>query len=609
MAIRMRTHFVRRFVHRSFIAHIRAALPEGRPLPEATWQARHRGILILLWLHAIGIAAFGLLAGYGFIHSVTEGSVVAVATLFASQVHRSRRARAAAASFGLLTASAILVHLSGGYIEMHFHFFVALIIIALYQDWVPFLLALGYVVLEHGALGALVPTMVYNHPDGWAHPWKWAAIHGVFVLAASIACLLNWRLNEASRAHTELILTSAGDGIFGLDLHGNITFANPAATALLGWDSAELNDQPRRTILAVVQPPDVPAAAENHPIIAALRAGAIHQAADDTFWRRDGTHLPVEYLSTPIREGGTVVGAVVVFRDITARKHIQELQIAKEAAEAANHAKSTFLAHMSHELRTPLTAILGYSDLLLLQTQLEGDTHLNDDIEQIRSAGQHLLRLINNILDLAKIEAGKAELHTETFAVAPLLADVVATISPLAARNANTVQVYGGDTIESIHADLGKLRQVLLNLLGNAAKFTQNGVITLEVSCEPTTADASQSATGHRDTSLDPDSRPVRTQLEQQAVAQRAPLAVFRVRDTGIGMSIAQQQRLFQEFTQADAQIAHTYGGTGLGLALSQRLCTLMGGDINVWSAPGQGATFTVRLPMTARRYGEDLAR
>src|SRR4029079_18624069 len=165
-----------------------------------------------------------------------------------------RRFRASAASAGLISASGMLVHLSGGYIEMHFHFFVALIIIALYQDWAPFLLALGYVVLEHGVLGALVPTMVYNHPDGWAHPWKWAVIHGVFVLAASIACLLNWRLHEALRAHTELILASAGDGIFGLDLRGSITFANPAATALLGWDSAELIEQPWRTILVPGHP-------------------------------------------------------------------------------------------------------------------------------------------------------------------------------------------------------------------------------------------------------------------------------------------------------------------------------------------------------------------
>ena len=155
-----------RIVHPSFITRVQAALPEGRPLPEAIWQARHRGILISALAPCHRHHRFRPPGRLWLIHSTTEGSVVAVATLFASRAHSSRRVRAGAASFGLLTASAILVHLSGGYIEMHFHFFVALIIIALYQDWVPFLLALGYVVLEHGVLGALVP-------DHGVQPPRW----------------------------------------------------------------------------------------------------------------------------------------------------------------------------------------------------------------------------------------------------------------------------------------------------------------------------------------------------------------------------------------------------------------------------------------------------
>jgi PAS domain S-box-containing protein len=426
---------------------LRYIFPQGYPLPNDVWRRRHRGVVVLLWLHVIGLACFGVLGRHGVVHSISEAALVAIAALVAVMPARSRRFRAGAASVGLVTASAILVHLSGGYIEMHFHFFVALIIISLYQDWVPFLLAIGYVVLEHGVLGMLDPTAVYNHPDGWAHPWKWAAIHGVFVLAASIACLVNWRLNEATRAHTELILASAGDGIFGLDLRGNITFANPAAAKLLGWDIVELIDRPLNMILYAVKSSDAKAAGASHPIVAALREGTIQQAADDIFWRKDGTQLPVEYVSTPIREGGAVVGVVVMFRDITERKRVRELQIAKEAAEAANRAKSTFLAHMSHELRTPLTAILGYSDLLLLQTQLQGDESWKGDIEQIQGAGKKLLSLINNILDLSKIEAGKTELYLETFAVSKLIEDVVATIRPLAERNANTLKIHYSEDI------------------------------------------------------------------------------------------------------------------------------------------------------------------
>jgi PAS domain S-box-containing protein len=581
------------------VLRLRHTLPQGRPLPNEVWQRRHRGIVVVLWLHVIGLAGFGLLGGYGVVHSLGEAALVAVAALAAVWPARSRRFRAGAASVGLITASAILVHLSGGYIEMHFHFFVALIIISLYQDWVPFLLALGYVVLEHGVLGTLAPTFVYNHPDGWAHPWKWAAIHGAFVLAASAASLINWRLHEAARAHTELILASAGDGIFGLDLQGHITFANPAAAKLLGWDAQALIDRPWSTILQAVKPSDVLVAEEDHPIMAALREGTTQQVADDLFWRNDGTQFPVEYMSTPIREGSTLVGAVVVFRDITERKHGRELQVAKEAAEAANRAKSRFLAHMSHELRTPLTAILGYSDLMLLQAQLQGDQRLNGDIEQIQGAGNKLLILINNMLDLSKIEAGKTELYRETFAVSMLVEDIVATIRPLAERNANTLEVHSGADIGTIYTDLTKLRQVLLNLLANAAKFTENGRITLEVTREESTTDQLHLTNGDLNDSFG-------AVVAAQVDVRRSFLVVFRVRDTGIGIAPEQRQHLFQEFSQGDGWITHKYGGTGLGLALSQRLCTLMGGGIDVVSAPGQGSTFTVRIPVMEKRYVED---
>src|SRR5688572_25674139 len=150
--------------------YVQHALPTGRPLPDAVWQRRHQVILALLWLHAIGIACFGLIAGQGLAHSLGEGAVVAGAAALASWREGSRRFRAVMASVGLLTCSAILVHLSGGYIEMHFHFFVMVAIITLYQDWIPFLVAIGYVALHHGLVGTLDPHAVYNHPAAWANP-------------------------------------------------------------------------------------------------------------------------------------------------------------------------------------------------------------------------------------------------------------------------------------------------------------------------------------------------------------------------------------------------------------------------------------------------------
>jgi len=174
----------------------RGALPHGQLLAPEVWERRHRGIVGLLWLHAAGVTAFGLARGRGLSHSLAEGSVVMAFALLAVHPGGNRRARSAAAVLGLITSSAILVHLSGGVVEMHFHFFVMIGVITLYQDWLPFGLALGYVVIHHGVLGVLHPTDVFNHPAAWQAPWKWALIHGGFILAASVASLVNWRLSE-----------------------------------------------------------------------------------------------------------------------------------------------------------------------------------------------------------------------------------------------------------------------------------------------------------------------------------------------------------------------------------------------------------------------------
>ena len=175
----------------------RGALPHGQLLSPEVWERRHKGIVVLLWLHVAGVVGYGVLRGRSLPHSLEEATFVAVFALLAGHRGLGRRGRSAAAVLGLITASAVLVHLSGGVIEMHFHFFVMIGVITLYQDWLPFGLALAYVVVHHGLLGALRPTEVFNHPAAWAAPWKWALIHGAFVLAASVAYLVNWRLSES----------------------------------------------------------------------------------------------------------------------------------------------------------------------------------------------------------------------------------------------------------------------------------------------------------------------------------------------------------------------------------------------------------------------------
>lgn len=182
---------------------IRRALPAGNLLPDDVWRHRHRVIVALLWLHIPALVLFGVATGQDVAH-ISEVAILAACALLASWERAGRTFRASVATVGLISASAILVHLSQGYVEAHFHFFVMLGVITLYQTWVPFLLALAYVVIHHGVLGAIAPTAVFNHPDAWLNPWKWAFIHGGFILAASAAYLAAWRLNEYQALHDPL---------------------------------------------------------------------------------------------------------------------------------------------------------------------------------------------------------------------------------------------------------------------------------------------------------------------------------------------------------------------------------------------------------------------
>ena len=233
----------------TWAGRILRSLPEGRSLPAGVWRRRHRGILILLWVQAVALTAFALATGNDGGHSVFEGSVVAAMALGATSTRLSRTLRALIASLGLVTSAAVLTHLSGGYIEMHFHFFVMLGVIALYQSWVPFLGAITYVALHHGIVGVLDPRSVYNHPAAIASPWTWAFIHAGFVLAASVAMIVTWRAHETSQAYTELILDSTVDGICGVDATGVITFMNPSGARILGWTRGELVGRPIQDVL------------------------------------------------------------------------------------------------------------------------------------------------------------------------------------------------------------------------------------------------------------------------------------------------------------------------------------------------------------------------
>jgi signal transduction histidine kinase/pSer/pThr/pTyr-binding forkhead associated (FHA) protein len=283
-------------------------------------------------------------------------------------------------------------------------------------------------------------------------------------------------------------------------------------------------------------------------------------------------------MCAPLLVGDEILGVVQV--DASSGPHAfaaEDLQlltgISNQSAVAiknlrlveASQAKSYFLANMSHELRTPLNAIIGYSEMMLEdEEEKQGQCERLADLQKIYIAGKHLLALINNILDVSKIEAGKMTLELETFEVTPMIHEVAWTIKPLVNKNANVMKIQVADEVSTIHADMLKVRQILLNLVGNACKFTEKGTITLEVA---------------------------------RYCVNGSERLTFRVIDTGIGMTPEQRTKLFRPFTQASAATARQYGGTGLGLTICQRFCQMMGGNLTVESAVGEGSTFTFWLP------------
>jgi PAS domain S-box-containing protein len=372
-------------------------------------------------------------------------------------------------------------------------------------------------------------------------------------------------LRESEERYRTLV-ENVPDVVWIGDEQGTMSYMSPNVARLLGYQAEDLLAAGSRGLWSFVHGDDVAR-------LRAAYAGFFERGTpfDEVVRARAQNdhcqHLQIRAVHIEQREGLRVASGLLT--NVSAFVEVEDrlkqatvaMRLAKEEAERANQAKSLFLANMSHELRTPLNAIIGYAELLMEEMEESGVNDRSSDLSKIRDSGSQLLELINDILDISKIDAGKMTLHLEEVDLSSLMDTLAYTIKPLVARNGNVFKLNYPVALPALRTDGVKLRQCLLNLLSNACKFTERGQIGLEVVMDE-------------------------------------GLLKFRVADTGIGLEAEQAARLFQDFVQVDASKTRKYGGTGLGLSITRRLCRLMGGDVVLASTPGRGSIFTISLPL-----------
>ena len=369
--------------------------------------------------------------------------------------------------------------------------------------------------------------------------------------------------------HYRQLVEDASAVVYRANPMGYFSYVNEAATELTGYTKEEIL---RMKFVDLIKP-SWKRKVEAFYVIQ-LQSQQRETVFEFPIITKQGEEKWVEQTVLLLFDGEKYQGGQAIIHDITLRKQAEQtLKEAKKAAEAASMAKSQFLANMSHELRTPLNAIIGYSEMLEEEAVEQGHDLYIDDLKRIHRSGKSLLNLINDVLDLSKIETGQIKLTLEMFDLEDLVTNVVSSVSHLAAQNGNRFQVELAPEPGQMHSDMAKLQQTLLNLLSNACKFTEQGHIRFRV----------------------------------YPCNMRQGWVCFEVKDTGIGIEPDQIDDLFKEFVQADGSSTRKYGGTGLGLALSQKYAQMMGGHISVSSMPGEGSVFTLHLPLNAPEAASDL--
>lgn len=558
-------------------------LPRGGSLPDAAWATRHRAVMALLWLHVVLIPVYAVYRGNSLGHAWVEMAPVLMAALVAGFMRLGRVVSASVAAAGLVICSGVIVHLSGGMIEAHFHFFVMIPVIAMYEAWAPFTIAVGYVLVHHGVMGTLDPHAVYNHPAARDQPWVFAGVHAGFFAFASGACIVNWWLHEKARESSQsqmgllsTIVDSLRDGLVVIDSQGRILLRNPSGVELMGGLHDDVHEVSGSEQFGLFHTDGSPIAEDDLLHVRALAENRVQDL--DLVVRNAGVPdgRVLNFVATPLETsvGDADRDVVVVFRDVTTRHQTEQAladalateQAASEQLRELERVKSDFVSTVSHELRTPITSIIGYLEVLEDGMVGELDAAQRGIVSRIDRNSHRLLRLVEDLLKLSQIESSTLQINR----VPTDLRDVVTSshdaIGWLLESRALQVDVDLPDQAVELDVDPGELERMLVNLLTNAVKFT-------------------------------PDGGRIGLRLGVDDLG-----ATLTVSDTGVGIPDSEQSRLFSRFYRSSTATEQAVQGTGLGLTIVQAIVTLHGGAIDVDSGADRGTTFTVRLPRRTAR-------
>jgi PAS domain S-box-containing protein len=571
-------------------------IPSGGSLPESVWRARHRFLVGLTFFHVAIIActAFIVAKHWDFspwtfldddngMHIIGEAMVVGLFGLVACWRRPGRTVQATFVGFGLMSSSAILVHLSGGYIELHFHFFVMLTFLALCQDWIPYLLAVAFVAVHHGVVGVLYPQSVYNHEAAFNAPWTWAGIHALFVLWSCVGSVVAWRFNEQAFAQTAQILQAAGEGIFGVDPEARISFINPAAASILGINARAVVGKKLGEVVQHLATDGTRLPDEDSPILAPLKNGRAQQAADQIFGRVDGSYVPVDYVSTPIIERDHLTGVVVSFNDITERHRseaalqqshrmleetLQQLKTAQQqmVQQERLRAMGQMASGIAHDFNNSLSPIVGFAELLMKTPDLPRET-TKTYAELINTAALDAASVIRRLRELYRDRSDGV--IGDPIDLRRCIDEVVALTQPRWKNQAlgQGIAIRMDKRVEDVPrfpGDAAGVREMLANLIFNAVDaMPKGGTITVRA---------------RRD----------------------GACARLEVSDTGTGMSEEVRQHCLEPFFTTKGQ-----HGTGLGLSQVHATVQRHAGDLTIESEPGRGSTFIVRLPLLGQTAAE----